>query len=228
MEVILLERVEKLGQMGDVVKVKNGYARNYLLPQKKALRSTESNKLRFDKQRTQLEAQNLEKRKEAEAVGEKLEGQVFIAIRQAGENGQLYGSVATSDIASLVIEGGFNISRKQIKLAHPIKMLGLQSVQIILHPEVTVSIGLNVARSPEEAKIQAKGGDVKGEEDAAEETIDAIEVFESEELAQVAEQELSDADDEEGQAEPKAADKQDDVTPAPESDAADASGDKSD
>lgn len=226
MEVILLERVEKLGQMGDVVKVKNGYARNYLLPQKKALRSTEANKLRFEKERTHLEAQNIEGRKEAEGVGKKLSGNVFVAIRQAGENGQLYGSVTTGDIAKLVTEGGFGISRNQIKLDHPIKMLGLQSVQIILHPEVIVSVELNVARTQEEALIQAKGEEVKGEEDITQETMDAAEVFESEELAQVAEQKLSEADDEEDQAKPEAADPPSDVAPAAEAESED--GDPSD
>jgi len=228
MEVILLERVEKLGQMGDVVKVKNGYARNYLLPQKKALRSTAANKLRFEKERTHLEAQNIEGRKEAEGVGQKLSGKVFVAIRQAGENDQLYGSVTTGDIAKLVTEGGFGINRKQVKLDHPIKMLGLQSVQIILHPEVIVSVELNVARSQEEADIQAKGQDVKGAEDATEEIIDVAEVFESEELAQVAEQKLSETDDEAGQIAPEAAGQQGDVTPAAESEDANTSGDKSD
>ncbi len=160
MDVVLLERVEKLGQMGDVVKVKNGFARNYLLPRGKALRATEENKARFEESRAQLEAQNLERRQEAEAVSEKLDGQTFIAIRQSSESGQLYGSVASRDIAILVTEGGFTITRSQVQLDKPIKELGLHPVRVSLHPEVAVTVTMNVARSEEEAERQARGEDV--------------------------------------------------------------------
>lgn len=160
MQVILLERIGHLGQMGDVVSVKNGYARNYLLPQKKALRATDENRKLFEAQRAQLEANNLEQKKEAEAVGEKLAGQIFVAIRQAGDTGQLYGSVSTRDIAEAVCEGGFTIARRQVSLSSPIKELGIHPVEISLHPEVAVSISINVARTPDEAERQARGEDV--------------------------------------------------------------------
>ena len=160
MEVILLERVGRLGQMGDVVNVKDGYARNFLLPQKKALRATQENRARFETERAQLEANNLELRKEAEAVAEKLEGQIFVAIRSAGDTGQLYGSVSTRDIAQLVTEGGFTIERRQVVLERPIKTLGVHEINVALHPEVIVKVGLNVARSEDEAQRQAAGEDV--------------------------------------------------------------------
>jgi large subunit ribosomal protein L9 len=160
MEVILLERIGRLGQMGDVVTVKDGYARNFLLPQKKALRATEENRARFETERAQLEANNLELKKEAEAVAEKLDGQIFVAIRSAGDTGQLYGSVATRDIAELVTEGGFTIDRRQVILERPIKTLGVHAINIALHPEVIVKVALNVARSEDEAKRQAAGEDV--------------------------------------------------------------------
>ncbi len=160
MDVILLERIAKLGQMGDVVNVKNGYARNYLLPQKKALRATEANKRLFEAQRAQLEATNLEQKKEAEAVAEKLNGQSFVAIRQAGDTGQLYGSVSTRDIAETITEGGFSISRRQVVLNKPIKELGLHDVEVSLHPEVAVNVVINVARTQDEAERQAAGEDV--------------------------------------------------------------------
>ena len=201
MEVILLERIEKLGQMGDVVKVKNGYARNYLLPQKKALRSTEANKVRFKAERSHLEAHNLEKRNEAEAVGEKLSGQVFIAIRQAGENGQIYGSVTTREIADLVTAGGFSIKRSEVKFNHPVKMNGVQAVQILLHPEVSVKVYLNVARSDEEAQRQTQGEIVTGQDTTDEEAIAATEVFEREELAQAAKEKMHEAEESEGEPE---------------------------
>jgi len=187
MHVILLERVENLGQMGDEVKVKNGYARNYLLPQKKALRATDANRARFATDRTQLEARNLERRKEAEAVGAKLDGQSFIVIRQAGEGGQLYGSVNSRDIAVAVSEGGFSVQRNQIRLDRPIKSIGLVAVRVSLHPEVAVAVTLNVARSPEEADRQARGETLIGRE-VEEEAVEATELFESEELAAEAEQ----------------------------------------
>ncbi len=160
MEVILLERIGRLGQMGDVVNVKDGYARNFLLPQKKALRATQENHARFETERAQLEANNLELKKEAEAVANKLEGQIFVAIRSAGDTGQLYGSVSTRDIAELVTEGGFTIERRQVILERPIKTLGVHEINVALHPEVIVKVALNVARSEEEAKRQAAGEDV--------------------------------------------------------------------
>jgi large subunit ribosomal protein L9 len=157
MEVILLERIAKLGQMGDQVRVKNGYARNFLLPGGKALRATEANKKRFEDQRAQLEARNLELKTEATAVAEKLAGQSFIIIRQAGETGQLYGSVSTRDVAEAATAGGFSLSRNQVALKTPIKDIGLHTVPVQLHPEVEVTVTINVARSPEEAERQAKG-----------------------------------------------------------------------
>jgi large subunit ribosomal protein L9 len=160
MQIILLERIGRLGQMGDVVNVKDGYARNYLLPQKKALRATEENLARFEKERTQLEARDLELKKEAEAVAAKLAGRSFLAIRQAGDTGQLYGSVTTRDLAEVVTAGGFSIDRRQIVLDRPIKTLGLHPTRVALHPEVIVQITLNVARSEDEAERQARGEDV--------------------------------------------------------------------
>jgi large subunit ribosomal protein L9 len=160
MEVILLERIARLGQMGDVVRVKDGYARNYLLPQGKALRANEASRQRFEREKTQLEARNLEARKEAEAVAAKLGGQSFLVIRQAGETGQLYGSVSTRDIAETAEAGGFTIERRQVRLDRAIKSIGLHPVAITLHPEVEVSITINVARSPDEAERQARGEDL--------------------------------------------------------------------
>lgn len=157
MDVILLERIERLGQMGDVVKVKPGFARNYLLPQKKALRATKENREYFEKQRAQLEAQNLHHRQDAEKVAEKLDGQSVVIIRQAGEFGQLYGSVTTRDIAVAVTAAGFTVDRRQILLDVPIKTLGLHKTRVALHPEVTVSVTLNVAPTEEEAAMQAAG-----------------------------------------------------------------------
>ncbi|HRO50941.1 MAG TPA: 50S ribosomal protein L9 [Hyphomicrobium sp.] len=160
MQVILLERIGRLGQMGDVVNVRDGYARNFLLPQKKALRATADNLKQFESQRAQLEATNLEQKKEAEAVAEKLGGQVFAAIRSAGDTGQLYGSVSTRDLAEVVTEGGFTINRNQVVLERPIKTLGLHEVTISLHPEVQVKVTINVARTADEAERQARGEDV--------------------------------------------------------------------
>ena len=160
MQVILLERIGRLGQMGDVVNVKDGYARNFLLPQKKALRATTQNRAQFETQRAQLEANNLELKKEAEAVAEKLDKKIFVAIRSAGDTGQLYGSVATRDISEVVTEGGFTIDRRQVILERPIKNLGLHPVRVALHPEVIVSVTLNVARSEDEAQRQSRGEDV--------------------------------------------------------------------
>jgi large subunit ribosomal protein L9 len=160
MEVILLERVGRLGQIGDVVKVRDGYARNFLLPQGKALRATEANRKTFESQRVQLEARNLELKSEAEGVAGRLGGQTFISIRQAGDTGQLYGSVSTRDIAEAVSAGGFSVERRQVLLDKPIKALGLHEVRIALHPEVAVKVSINVARSPDEAERQARGEDV--------------------------------------------------------------------
>lgn len=161
MDVILLERVAKLGQMGEVVKVKDGFARNFLLPNGKALRATKANKDRFETMKIELEARNLERRKDAEAVAEKLAGQAVVMIRQAGESGQLYGSVSTRDIAEGFTAGGFHLDRGQIVLNHPIKTLGLHTVPVSLHPEVEVTVQVNVARNAEEAERQARGEDVR-------------------------------------------------------------------
>jgi large subunit ribosomal protein L9 len=158
-ELILLERVEKLGQMGQIVKVKPGFARNYLLPQKKALRATKENLALFASRRVQLEAANLERRAEAAEIGGKLEGLQVVIVRQAGESGQLYGSVSARDIADAVTNAGFTLERRQVVLDRPIKSTGLHSVRIVLHPEVSVSITANVAQSAEEAEMRAKGID---------------------------------------------------------------------
>ncbi|MCH9049816.1 MAG: 50S ribosomal protein L9 [Proteobacteria bacterium] len=156
MEVILLERVEKLGQMGDVVNVKPGYARNYLLPQKMALRATKANLAYFEQQHTHLEAANLERRSEAEAVAGKFEGLSIVLVRQASEMGQLYGSIRPQDIADGVNDAGVTLEHKQVKLDRPIKTIGLHKVRIALHPEVAVEITANVARSEAEAELQAQ------------------------------------------------------------------------
>jgi large subunit ribosomal protein L9 len=160
MQVILLQRVGRIGQMGDVVNVKDGFARNFLLPQKKALRATKENLAKFEGQRAQLEANNLEQKKEAEAVSAKLEGQSFVAIRSAGDTGQLYGSVSTRDIADVVTAGGFTVDRNQVVIDKPIKTLGVHSAKVQLHPEVLVAVSINVARSQEEAERQARGENV--------------------------------------------------------------------
>ncbi|MCH8818737.1 MAG: 50S ribosomal protein L9 [Acidobacteria bacterium] len=170
MDVILLERIEKLGQMGDVVKVKSGYARNFLLPQKKAMRATDANKQHFEGQRAQLEASNLERRDEAEKLAKKMESLSVIMVRQAGEAGQLYGSVNARDISAAVTEAGFTITRQQVELNHPIKALGLHPVRVSLHPEIDVEVIANVARSQDEAKVQTKTGKAvvsTGEEEEA-------------------------------------------------------------
>jgi large subunit ribosomal protein L9 len=172
-DLILLERVEKLGQMGQLVKVKPGFARNYLLPQKKALRATKENLAYFESQRAQLEANNLHRRSEATEVGSKLEGLSVVIVRQAGESGQLYGSVSARDIAEAVSEAGFTIEKRQVVMERPIKSLGLHSVRVALHPEVSVAITANVAQSVEEADMQAKGIDplrLRDEEESPAET----------------------------------------------------------
>lgn len=170
MQVILLERVVKLGQMGDVVDVKAGFARNFLLPQKKALAASEANIAEFENQKAQLEARNLESKTEAESLAGKLDGQKFVVIRQASDAGALYGSVTTRDAAEAASEAGFSLDRKQVALAGPIKELGLHDVTVVLHPEVSATIQLNVARSDEEAELQASGRtiqDVAAEEEEA-------------------------------------------------------------
>ncbi len=156
-ELVLLQRVEKLGQMGDVVRVKPGFARNYLLPQKKALRANKDNLARFEAQRAQLEAQNLQRREEAERVAERVGGLSVLVIRQAGESGSLYGSVSPRDISDACTASGLTINRQQVVLEHPIKTLGLSKVRVSLHPEVSITVTVNVARSSEEAERQARG-----------------------------------------------------------------------
>jgi large subunit ribosomal protein L9 len=173
MQVILLERIGRLGQMGDVVTVKDGFARNFLLPQGKALRATEANRKRFERERAQLEARDLELKGEAQAVATKLDGQSFIVIRQAGDTGQLYGSVSTRDIAEAVTEGGFTVERRQVMLDRPIKTLGLHQLRVQLHAEVEPHITVNVARSADEAAKQARGEDVSRAATEAEEDAEA-------------------------------------------------------
>ncbi|WP_101068922.1 50S ribosomal protein L9 [Roseovarius salinarum] len=170
MQVILLERVAKLGQMGDVVDVKPGFARNFLLPQGKALTASQQNIADFEERKAQLEARNLETRKEAEKLAESLDGKQFVLIRQAADSGALYGSVSTRDAAGAASEAGFDLDRKQVALTRPIKELGLHDVIVTLHPEVEATIQLNVARSPEEAELQASGKTIQ---DAAQEEEEA-------------------------------------------------------
>ncbi len=179
MQVVLLERVAKLGQMGEIVTVKDGYGRNYLLPQGKALRSTAANLKRFENERAQLEARNLEAKAEAEKVAAKLEGQAYVVIRSASDGGALYGSVTTRDIAEAATESGFSLDRRQVVLDHPIKELGVHTLTVVLHPEVETTISVNVARSPEEAELQASGKSIQelqAEADAAAE-FDIQELF---------------------------------------------------
>lgn len=168
-ELILLERVAHLGQMGDVVRVKPGYARNFLLPKGKALRANETNRKRFEADRAQLEALNLKKREEAERLAERMDGLAVVIIRQAGDSGSLYGSVTSRDIAEAITVSGLTVERTQVVLPHPIKLLGLVAVQVVLHPEVTISVTVNVARSEEEAERQAKGEVIGPEHDDVEE-----------------------------------------------------------
>ena len=193
MQVILLERVAKLGQMGEVVSVKDGYARNFLLPQGKALRASESNIKVFEAQKKQLEAKNLETRKEAEAMADKLGGQQFIVIRSASDTGALYGSVTTRDAADAATEAGFTIDRKQVVLNRPIKELGLHVVGVTLHPEVEVEITLNVARSAEEAELQAEGKSIQelAAEAEAEAEFEIAELFDDIGAAQMEDEDLA-------------------------------------
>lgn len=176
MEVILLERIEKLGQIGDVVNVKPGFARNYLLPREKALRATEANKMKFEGQRSQLEAENIKRREEADAVATKMGSLTVDLIRQAGEAGHLYGSVNARDIAASVTAAGYTITRNQVGLVEPVKTLGLFDVPVALHPEVSVTVTVNVARTEEEAAIQASTGHAMMSNDEAEEAEAAAEL----------------------------------------------------
>jgi large subunit ribosomal protein L9 len=179
MQVILLERVEKLGQMGDEVKVKDGFARNFLLPKKKALRATKANRDYFQTQKAHLEANNLKLKSEAEKIGQKLDGKSFTLIRQAGDRGQLYGSVSPRDVADIMEKGGFKVDRHQVSISVAIKSIGLFTIPVVLHPEVKVNITVNVARSEDEAERQARGEDVlAARSDAEEAKVAAEELFE--------------------------------------------------
>ena len=182
MQVILLERVEKLGQIGDEVRVKEGFARNFLLPKKKALRATKANREYFQTQKVQLEAHNLERRKDAEQIAKKLDGKSFVLLRQAGDRGQLYGSVSPRDIAAAIEAGGFKVDRGQVTISVAIKAIGLFTIPVVLHPEVKVNVTVNVARSEDEAERQARGENVLAErgadEDAKAARIAAEDLFE--------------------------------------------------
>ncbi|WP_417247703.1 50S ribosomal protein L9 [Celeribacter sp.] len=207
MDVILLERVAKLGQMGEVVSVKEGYARNYLLPQQKALRASEANIKAFEAQKAQLEARNLETKKEADALAAKLDGEKFVVIRAASDSGSLYGSVTPRDIEAVVSEGGYTISRKQVVIGDPIKELGLRDVSVHLHPEVEATITLNIARSTEEAELQAEGKSIQelAAEEEAQAEFEISELFDDigsaaeddEELAEAVEATTEEASDDE-------------------------------
>jgi large subunit ribosomal protein L9 len=193
MEVILLERVSRLGQMGEVVKVRDGFARNFLLPQGKALRANEANRKKFEGQRAQLEARNLERKSEAQKIADKLDGKSFVVVRAAGETGQLYGSVSTRDIAELLTAEGFSVARNQVELNQPIKAIGLSNIAIALHPEVEVTITLNIARSADEAERQARG-----------ETLTTAEAIYGEDINENARPETFFDEDYEGEAEGRA------------------------
>jgi large subunit ribosomal protein L9 len=200
MDVILLERIAKLGQIGEVVRVRDGFARNFLLPQGKALRATDGNRTKFESMKAQLEARNLEKKGEAETVAKKLDGQTFVVIRQAGEGGQLYGSVSTRDIASALEAGGFSVNRNQIVLNIPIKSIGLHKMPVELHGEVEVEIVVNVARNEDEAVRQARGEDLTitrsdEEEERAQAQADAAKFFEKAPEPEGAEGEAETAED---------------------------------
>jgi large subunit ribosomal protein L9 len=216
MQVILLERIGRLGQMGDTVTVKDGYARNYLLPQGKALRANKANLERFENERATLETRNLELKSEAESVATKLNDQSFIAIRQASDTGQLYGSVSTRDIADIVTEAGYAVDRNQVQLDKPIKILGLHPLRVSLHPEVSVTVSVNVARTDVEAARQARGEDISAQDDDdgdEEETITAEEVFEDKDLAKQVEDTLeADAEGEEANAVADAGDESEENT----------------
>jgi len=183
-EVILLQRVEKLGQMGDTVKVKPGFARNYLLPEKKAIRANKDNLAKFEQQRAQLEALNLKRREEAERVAERVGGLTVVIVRQAGESGSLYGSVSARDIAEAAAAAGLTVNRSQVVLDHPIKTLGVRQVRVMLHPEVAIPVAVNIARSLEEAEKQARGERVTAVEEEEPEL--DLEQMLDEEAAQIA------------------------------------------
>ena len=195
MDVILLERIAKLGAMGDIVTVKSGYARNYLLPQGKALRANEANKASFEAQRADLEARNEERKSEAEKIKTELDGNTYVIIRSAGQTGQLYGSVSTRDIAATLDEAGFKVARNQVNLTAPIKVIGLHELQVILHPEVDTSITVNVARSEDEAERQAAGEDLTARDEQFEheavdfeaDDVDLSEVFDNPEEVDLSE-----------------------------------------
>lgn len=194
MQVILLERIAKLGQMGDEVTVKTGYARNFLLPQGKALRANAANREQFESQRADLEKRNDERKADAESIKGNLDGNTYVLIRSAGQTGQLYGSVSTRDVAAALEENGFKISRNQVNMPTPIKVIGLHELSIILHPEVEANISVNVARSTDEAERQASGEDLTGRDEQFEheavdyegDDVDLTEVFENEDDAEVA------------------------------------------
>jgi large subunit ribosomal protein L9 len=180
MQVILLERVEKLGQMGDEVRVKDGFARNFLLPKKKALRANKTNRDYFLSQKAQLETRNLERKSEAEKIAKKLDGKSFVLLRQAGDRGQLYGSVSPRDISDAMEKGGFTVDRHQVTISVAIKHIGIFTVPVVLHPEVKVNVSVNVARSEDEAERQAKGENVLAEKtDAEEAKLAAEDLFET-------------------------------------------------
>lgn len=179
MQVILLERIRKLGAMGDVVNVKNGFARNFLLPQKKALRATDDNRVSFEKRKAELQVRNSEMKGEAEKVSSGLDGKTFVLLRQAGESGQLYGSVTTRDIASVINEEGFNVQRSGVTLDKPIKDVGLHKIEIVLHADVSANVIINVARTKDEAERQARGESILAPgEEAPEVALAAEEIFE--------------------------------------------------
>lgn len=212
MQVILLERVAKLGQMGDVVTVKDGYARNFLLPQKKALWASDVNIKQFESQKAQLEARNLDTKTEAESLAAKLDGQQFIVIRSASDGGSLYGSVTTRDAAQAATDDGFSLDRKQVALIAPIKELGLHKVSVMLHPEVEATIEMNVARSAEEAQLQAQGVNIsdRAAEDEAQAEVELSEIFEDIGAAEL--DELSAVDDEAEHEAPTEVEASDDAT----------------
>ena len=207
MEVILLERIAKLGQMGDVVRVKDGFARNFLLPKGKALRASEANRARFETMKVDLEARNLHERGEAEKVAEKLNGQSFTVLRQAAEGGQLYGSVTPRDLVGLITEKGFTVERSQIVLNVPIKMIGMYKVPVTLHPEVEVTVSLTVARSADEAERLKRGEDItvardEAAEAAAEAAASAEAFFEPEAIEALRSQESEPAEQSDADAKP--------------------------
>jgi len=196
MQVILLERVAKLGQMGDVVAVKDGFARNFLLPQGKAMRVSATNMARFEEQKAQLEARNLETRKEAEALATRIDGTTYVVIRSASDGGALYGSVSTRDIADASAESGVSVDRRQVVLDAPIKTLGLHTVQIVLHPEVNAQITINVARSTQEAELQASGKSIQdaAAEAEAEAEFEIAELFDDVGAAAMDDDDMRDVD----------------------------------